>query len=72
MAAMKTGPVTMRAAPIFIITGTIDGANASAVERALLPAGARYNADISVKPARASLLAANIKRALGAPLGFPP
>ncbi len=69
--ALKAGTTTMRATPIFITTGTLDGPNAGAVERVLIPASVRYKARVSVKPTRASLLAADIKRALGAPLGFP-
>ena len=69
--ALRAGLTTPLPAPVFITTGTLEGTNASAVERALFPASIRYKAQISVKTARASLLAFNIKQALGAPSDLP-
>ena len=70
--ALPAGSTTPSPAPVFITTGILEGTNASAVERILFPASLRYKAQISLKTARASLLAFNIKQALGAPSDLPP
>ena len=65
--ALPAGSIAEPTVPIFITTGTLDGPDGSAVERVLIQTSARYKAQIILKPMRASLLAADIKRGLGVP-----